>query len=166
VCKLENQHPAPALPPQRTFPFIDASLMSRSRPTSFHLINACNVLPPEHMITSGNSTTSSCISSCDGVVSSSDTSSLLISQPISLNALVKSRNLSVLSNDAVPMYITLGHTEPESSTTLSTIGFKRIPFSLPDATIFGKTTCCSSLLSINFVDSSITSSAITKSVST
>jgi len=109
--------------------------MSKSRPTSFQRSNACRVLPPEHMMTSAHSTTILFISSMVGTVSSSDTSRRFISHPISLNASVCRKNLSVRSKDAVPMYRTLGRSVPASSTTLSTIGCNRMPRSLPDATI-------------------------------
>jgi len=166
VCKLENQQPAPALPPQRTTPFNEASFMSKSRPTSFQRNRAWRVLPPEHMITSAHSVTTSFISSIVGTVSSSETSRRCISHPISLNFFVHTLYLSVLSNDAVPTYSTFGRSVPDNSTTLSTIACIWSVSVRPQATIFGNTSSVLSAHSSSKAAICNTSSAITKSVST
>jgi len=140
--------------------------MSKSRPTSFQRSNACRVLPPEHMMTSAHSTTILFISSMVGTVSSSDTSRRFISHPISLNASVCRKNLSVRSKDAVPMYRTLGRSVPASSTTLSTIACICKVSVRPHATIFGNALSSSLHASSSSAAFGNTSSAITKSVST
>ena len=116
---------------------MDASLISRSRPTSFQQTKACSMLPPEHIISCDQSTPHSRISSRDGVVLLSDTSRQRISQPRSQKAFVKRRNLSVQSNVAVPMYNSLGTLKPKRCITFSTMGCGSIPVSFPEATILG-----------------------------